>query len=309
MEFGVIVRTAFRIAWEKKTLWLLGIFATGSTMSSMWDIFDRGGDEFGIEQFGIGSDFSSIGDFFTQNSWLIAALGALLVLMILTYFVLHLICAPALIDAVKRNATGQTYRLRDSLSVGVQYMWRYLGLSILAAMIGFAIIGVLVVVVIVSFIVHNAIGVLSLLFIIPLGFVLIVGMISIFWLAERAIVIDDYPILDSIDRSYGLFMANKANCLICFLIYLGLSIVIALASFILLAILAIPFAIVAFTSSAGLIISLLIGIPLFLAISLPISGFVGASLEGIYTLFYMRIVALENEHPGEIANDPAPGVV
>ncbi len=309
MEFGEIVRTAFRIAWQKKTLWLLGIFATGSSMSSMFDVFDKGGDDFDIKQFGLGSDFDSIGNFFSQNSWIVVVLVALLLLMLLTYFILHLICAPALIDAVKQNATGHTYRLRESLSVGVQYMWRYLGLILLKAMIGIATVGVLIVTSVFAFIAHTVLGIVAILFIIPIGFIMIVSLASIFALAERAIVVDDYPILDSIDYAFGLFMKNKANCLTCFIIYVGISIVIALASFVLLAALAIPFAIVAFTSSAGLILSLLVGIPLFLAISLPISGFVGAALEGIYTLFYMRLLAIGDTQRGEIASDPSPGAV
>ncbi len=228
MDYGEIVGTAFKVAWRNKSLWILGLFAVGlSNFSDSIDIPFRSqidNMEFQILDYTI--DFDRIAQL---NMWVLVAIAGLLVIYMLLFIILHCICTPALIDGVNRLTRGGVYRLRDSFSAGIGFFWRYIGINILVIMAGivgsFALIGPVVLL----FIISVPLGFLSLIVIFPAFFFFIFALSTISTLAERAIVIRNIGVIDALEEGYDLFWKNKIHSLVIFLLYLALTIGIALA--------------------------------------------------------------------------------
>ncbi len=288
MDYGEIIRTAFTLAWRHKSLWLLGLFASGSANFSFDSDFDFPGT--GLGEFGGDGLGYRIGGFFESNPWLLVPLVGLILIYALTFLILNCICSPALVDAVNNLTRGGHYRLGKSFLVGVGYFWRFLGITIAGFLAAAAAVFVFVMIVVLMFVLNVFLGILSLLVVIPLGFFTVLFISNVFALAERALVIRDIDIGDALSEGYYLFMNNKVPNLIIFLLYIVLVIAISVGVMIILAILAVPFYFMATHTPFGLIGSLAVGIPVFLAVSLPVSGFLGASFEAMYTLFYFRLV-------------------
>lgn len=289
MDYGEIIGSAFRVAWRNKSLWILGLFAVGLTnLSDIFDIPFRGqveDMEFKILDYSI--DF---GRFAESNMWILIAIAGLLVIYMLLFIILHCICTPALIDGVNRLTRGGVYRLRDSFSVGIDYFWRYIGINILVIIAGIvgsiALIGPIVLL----FIISLPLGFLSLIVIFPVFFFFVFALSTISTLAERAMVIRNIRITDALQEGYDLFWKNKVHSLIIFLLYLALSIGIALGLMVVFGIMSIPFVLVASASTIGLIMALAVGLPILMIIMLPVSGFLGTAFEAMYTIFYIRLV-------------------
>ncbi len=282
MDYGEIIRTAFSLAWRNKSLWLLGLFAAGGTSLSFDWISHLDFPDLGIT--------FDVHDFLADNPWLLVLLGGVILTYILIYIVLNCICTPALIDAVNRLTRGGVYRFRDSFSSGVSFLWRFLGLSIVGLVVAAVLILALVLPIVLLFAASKVIGLLSLLPALPVFFCLALALTNVFMLAERALVVRNVSISDAISEGYHLFMNNKLSNLIIFLLYILLSIAIAIGVTIIFAVLATPFVAMGLISTAGLVAALVFGIPLFLVLSLPVSGFLGAAFESMYTLFYFRLV-------------------
>jgi hypothetical protein len=298
MDYGEIISSAFKVAWRNKTLWILGLFAAGfSNFSDSFDFPFRGEIE--------STDFQILGytidfhNFAESNLWILIAIASLLVIYFLIFLILHCICTPALIDAVNRLTRGGVYRLRDSFSAGLDYFWRYIGLNILVIMIGIVGSVALIGPVVLLFIIAVPLGVLSLFPLIPLFFFFIYALSTISTLGERAMVIRNINITDALAEGMDLFWKNKIHSLIIFLLYLALTIGIALGLLAVFGLMSVPFIFIASASTTGLIMALAIGLPLLMILMLPISGFLGTAFEAMYTIFYIRLV-----EPQKTTNSP-----
>ncbi len=180
--------------------------------------------------------------------------------------------------------------MSDSFKVGVHFLWKTLGIIILEVLsIGGLLISLAIFLAAV-FITSEALGYLLFL---PLILAAIVGcgaIYNIFELGKRALVVRNISISDAISEGYRLFKAHTINNFIIFALYVALSFAISMGILILLVILAIPFVGLAVFSNASLLLSIPLVIPLLFLLSLPISGFLGAVFETMYTLFYFRLL-------------------
>ncbi len=290
IDYGEIVRKAFALCWEYKSLWILGLFTGTGWGMTFYDFPD----------FSKNSSFPmlegiDVEQFLQANSWVLIVAGMFILVYVITFILLSCICQPALIDAVNRVIHGGTYKLRVSFAVGMKYIWRFLGLGILeiAAMVMLLIITIVYFAI--AFAIHVVVGILSVLVAIPIGFVCLMMLVNILALAGRAIVVRDISITDAITEGYHLFMMYKVPNLVFFLLFIGLSIAISVSMIIVYGIISIPLFFLGTVSNIGLLAAIAIGVPLFFIISIPLSGFLGAAFEAMFTIFYFRL--LESPQP------------
>ncbi len=285
INYGEIVRTSFQLAWKYKSLWILGLFAAGGTAVSGPN-FQFGGDDFQSGTY----DIDRVVDFVGQHPEILVFVIGFFLLFVLTMIILNVICKGAMIDAVNKLTRGGHYRFSDSFGEGVRFFWRMLFLGILVT---FAIIALMVAIAIpvgLAFAAWVPLGILVLLLAIPFAFLGIAAINNVFALAARAVIVRDTDIGSALEEGYDLLRMFFWPNVIVFLIYLGLTILISIGTLIIFSVIAIPFVLIAMQSTTAFVISLIVGIPLFLLVSLPLSGFLGAAFESIYTLFYFRLV-------------------
>jgi hypothetical protein len=298
MDFTKIINKSFEVAWRYKSLWVLGLFAGGGTVAFNWpgDL----GDKLDMEDLPWDlSDFS-----FPPEAVLpiIIWLGMLVLLLVL----MHFIAVPALIDGVNKITRGGTYSLGGSISAGLHFFFRFLGLGLLTFFVVVAVITVMVLVVVLFFKMHWVFGVMSLLVFIPVGICLIVISNNIYSLAQRAMVVRDVSIGDGLDEGYRLFRYNIGSNILIFLIDVGLSIGFGILMLILWAVFGIPIGAAVLALGLGWVAAIFLAIILGLPISLIAGGFFGAVLTNIYTLFYFELLEpsvtrVENPPPAAMA--------
>jgi len=128
------------------------------------------------------------------------------------------------------------------------------------------------------------------LFLIPTGICVIVTGYNIYSLAQRAIVVRDVSIGDSLEEGYTLFRHNIGKNILIFLIELGISIGLGILALMVWALFGIPIAAIVLTLGLGWVAALFLGLLLGLPISLVVGGFSGAVLTNLYTLFYFELL-------------------
>lgn len=272
MNYGKIVEDSFSFAWRNKSLWIFGLFA-GS------------GSNFNLD---FGTSHFDQSDFMQYDSWeplwdLILPILAALIVMALIMFVLHLICSPALVDAINKIARGGTYQFSESYSRGLDFFFRKLGLTLIfiAAVLGVILLAILPIV---------ALHLFGLLLLFPIVVVGLFFAITVYSLAERALVVRDTSIGEAIDEAYVLLKQNFSKCTIVALIFMGLSFGMAFLFIMLAAILYFPVNMVVHAMSENRSIIFILGLLMGLPITLVVGGFIGTFFHSLYTLFYFGLV-------------------
>jgi hypothetical protein len=272
MNYGKIVEDSFSFAWRYKSLWLFGLFA-GSGGNFNFD-FDTGD----LEQ----------SDIMQFDSWeplweLILPILAAIIVMALIMFVLHLICSPALVDGINKIARGGSYRFTESYSRGIDFFFRKLGLTMIfiAAVMGVVLLAILPIV---------ALHWFGLLLLFPIIVIGLFFAITVYSLAERAMVVRDTSIGDAIDEAYILMKQNFSKCVLVALIFVGLSVGVGLLFVMLAAMLYFTVNTIVHAMSENRTITLVLGVILGLPITLVVGGYVGTFFHSLYTLFYFGLV-------------------
>lgn len=296
MDYGKIIGNSFKIAWRHKTLWLFGLFAGGGEAGYHFDDswLERHEVGFDLEQFFQTWDLSF--------DWhLLIPIALALGILSLGFLVMHLISVPALIDGVNKIQRGGIYRLASSFSVGLDFFWRFLGLSLIAFVVILGVFLAAVAVGFISYAIHWGVLVFSILIMIPLLIGTIFGLVSTIELATRAMVVRNIGIFDSIHEGYLLLKRNLVSNILMFLIYIGLSIGLGIGAVIVWAIIGAPIALMALATGIGIIPSIILAAIIGLPVSLVVGGYIGTVLESLYTLFYFELV-----EPGGQAQASAP---
>jgi len=281
VDYGEILSTSFNVGWRHKSLWIFGLFASGFALplNNFKDDFDFSTDRFDFENF----------EFADMVPWIVLGVGLVVLLAIIVSLICHSISTPALVDAVNRITRGGQYRFRTSLSTGIKYMWRTLALLLLH-FLTHAVFWLFVVLLTVAFFaIAVPLGVLGIVFGLPIAIVFTFVVLTTFSLAFRALVVRDATVTDALAEGFDLLRRNKMSCLVIAVINFVLGVVTFLAVMLVVVVLVIPFLAISALSDAGLAVSLLVGIPLFWLVTLPISGYLGAVFEAIYTIFYFRL--------------------
>lgn len=279
VDFGYIVRRSFEIAWKHKFLWLFGMFAAGSGFNFDFNYLMDTDDMqiFGTPQF----DF---------NPAFLVPLFTFIGIFVLVMIIMGIISNGGLIDAVNRIERGGKYSFSMTFSAGLDYFFRILGQGIIIFLGAFGVIMVTVVIEVLLFKIHGALGGISLLIVIPAFIFFIFFLATIGNLAPRILVVRNNGIIESLEEAFYLFKTYLGKCVLMALLFMGLNILFGIGFMIIWAMFGIPIGMLIYATSfskvAAFIAAALIGLP----ISLVIGGITGVFNSSAYTLFYFQLV-------------------
>jgi hypothetical protein len=272
-----LVNRAWEISRHYKGLWVLGAFAgVAPTLAYQWQM----GRDPASSSLGLGN--------------LQIAAHTVLALVLMSFgvlaLILHLISSASLIDGVNRVARTGTYQLSESISAGVSYFWRFLGLLFLNFLVSIVLALAIGLPAALVFLASKSFGLVSLVLFVPVGLAGFLSLFCMYELARRATVMRDLSIGDAVAEAWYLFRYNLATNASLVLIMFGLTLAIVILFLIILSLSLAPFAALATVPHFGLLIALILGIPVGLLVLVVINGFSGAFISAIYTLFYFELL-------------------
>ena len=311
MDYGKLINRAFSLAWRYKILWIFGLFTGMGSSTLDWGDLGHGEDAKWLK--GLSRDFDGWGasSFDMDPDLLLPLAGGLLAALLLiglVFLIANLISTPALIDSVNNITRGGRFRFSDSFSKGIDLFWRFLGMFFVEMFAAIATVLVLIPVCFILFITIIGIPVA-----IAVIFFAIYFWLTVFSLAERAIVVRNCSIGDGLSEGWTLLKTNFKSSLMIGLIYLGLSIAIGIVSMIVLLMIALPLGGATWFVTSSPVTGFLIGFLISVPIALVIGGFSGTALSSLYTMYYFELVeptqaTLPNSPPADpTPTGPPPG--
>ncbi|MGB9586044.1 MAG: DUF7544 domain-containing protein, partial [Anaerolineales bacterium] len=315
MDYGKLIRRAWEITWKYKFLWVFGIVMAFCRVGG-------GGSNFNFSNRYVPGR-ENFGQFFTPTnpfaqSWekligsgVLWIVGGLLIVLVILFFLLGIVVLAygrgSLIRTVDLVEKGEQVDFRRALNEGKQPFRRLVGLELLLNIPGLLVgLAVVIVLLVFAFNIFLQAGVISsyenqsgflrtLLTVAPAFVVAICGLVCLAFLIQilvaifevfgsRAIVIEDYAVINGIKRGWQIFRSNLAAviilALILFGISLGIGIVIGLPAALLIGIFAALF--IGLTHLAGA--AWLVFLPILLGLGL-IGLLLVSVVRGVYLVF------------------------
>jgi hypothetical protein len=316
MNYGDLIRDAFRITLHNRFLWFFGFFAGGTGTNFVGNV-PSGGGNFNFDDFQrSSSDISGLTAQVGQGlSETVVILGIVLVVLLIALFfiILAIISQGALADSVAAIDRGEGRRFGSAFTSGMGNFWRVLGYYVVFFLIALGllmVIGIPVALLIggtfaatqstgVRVSVAVVVGILAVLLLI----VVFIPLSIIGQYALRDIVVRRERVLGSVGSGYGLFRHNIGRSLLLWLIQLGISIGIGIAFILLLLIVglilalpAIALAVAGYTTAA-IIAGVIAGL-ILLPLLLVATGAIGTFSHAYWTLAYLRLTAPPTPSPG-----------
>jgi hypothetical protein len=320
MNYGDLIRDAFRITLHNRFLWFFGFFAGGTGTNFVGNV-PSGGGNFNFDDFrrsGAGLT-AQVGQGLSET---VVILGIVVVVLVIALFfiILAIISQGALADSVAALDRGQGRRFGSAFTSGMGNFWRVLGYYVVFFLIALGLL-VLIAIPVVLLIggtfaatqstgarvsVAVVVGILAVLLLI----VVFIPLSIIGQYALRDIVVRRERVLGSVGSGYGLFRHNIGRSLLLWLIQLALSIGIGIAFILLLLIVGLILALpaialaVAGYSTAAIISGVIAGL-ILLPLLLVVAGAIGTFSHAYWTLAYLRLTAAPpTPSPG---SSPIPG--
>jgi hypothetical protein len=324
MNYGDLIRDAFRITLHNRFLWFFGFFAGGTGTNFVGNV-PSGGGNFNFDDFQrSSSDISGLTAQVGQGlSETVVILGIVLVVLLIALFfiILAIISQGALADSVAAIDRGEGRRFGSAFTSGMGNFWRVLGYYVVFFLIALGllmVIGIPVALLIggtfaatqstgVRVSVAVVVGILAVLLLI----VVFIPLSIIGQYALRDIVVRRERVLGSVGSGYGLFRHNIGRSLLLWLIQLALSIGIGIAFILLLLIVGLILALpaialaVAGYSTAAIIAGVIAGL-ILLPLLLVATGAIGTFSHAYWTLAYLRLTPLTPPTPPP-GSPPIPG--
>jgi hypothetical protein len=309
MNYGDLIRDAFRITLHNRFLWFFGFFAGGTGTNFVGNVPSSGGN-FNFDDFQrSGSNFSGLTAQVGQglsDAVLIFGIVVVVLLIALFFIILAIISQGALADSVAAIDRGERRRFGSAFSSGTGNFWRVLGYYVVFFLIALGllvVIGIPVALLIggtfaatqstgARVLVAVVVGILAVLLLI----VVFIPLSIIGQYALRDIVVRRERVLGSVGSGYSLFRHNIGRSLLLWLIQLGLSIGIGIAFILLLLIVGLILALpaialaVAGYSTAAIIAGVIAGL-ILLPLLLVTAGAIGTFSHAYWTLAYLRLTA------------------
>jgi hypothetical protein len=324
VNYGDLIRDAFRITLHNRYLWFFGFFAGGTGTNFLGNV-PSGGGNFNFDNFQrSSSDISGLTAQVGQGlSETVVILGIVLVVLLIALFfiILAIISQGALADSVAAIDGGEGRRFGSAFTSGMGNFWRVLGYYVVFFLIALGllmVIGIPVALLIggtfaatqstgVRVSVAVVVGILAVLLLI----VVFIPLSIIGQYALRDIVVRRERVLGSVGSGYGLFRHNIGRSLLLWLIQLGISIGIGIAFILLLLIVglilalpAIALAVAGYTTAA-IIAGVIAGL-ILLPLLLVATGAIGTFSHAYWTLAYLRLTPLTPPTPPP-GSPPIPG--
>ncbi len=328
MDFGEVLRRAWKIVWKFKVLWIFGIFA-GCTRGGA--SFNGGGSSWtsgpssstpGVPQLppGFENNLQNFLRFFANPGVIAAFVSVICIVVLLTVF-LGIVGRIGLIKgAAEADAGAEHLSFAELWRGGLHFFWRFLGLSlligspILLIYLALAAGGLLIFLMYMSGSQSgSAPGAAStMLALIPVicALVCVMLLLAIFVSflgpqAERAIVIENEGVISGLRRGWQVLKGNLGPILIIWVIMLVITFVAGIVIAIPLLIVLIP-AFVAFVAGGSnpsytpLIIAGLC-FTAYIPVALAANGIVTAYLESLWTLTFIRLTKTNSDSQTPVA--------
>jgi hypothetical protein len=305
MNYGDLIRDAFRITLHNRYLWFFGFFVggTGFNVPSGGGNFDP--DDFRRSGSSISGLMAQVGQGLGP-AILIPLIILVALLLALIFIFLAIVSQGALADSVAAIDRGEGRRFGTAFGSGMGNFWRVLGYYVVFFLIALGLlvaIGIPVALLIGgTFVATQSVGA-------RISVAVIVGLLAVLLLivvfiplsiiaqyALREIVVRRERVFGSVASGYSLFRRNLGRSLLVWLIQIGLSIGIAIAFILLLLIvglvLFIPTIALAVAGySTGAIIAGVIAGLILLPILLILTGAIGTFSHAYWTLAYLRLTS------------------
>lgn len=303
MDFGGIIKRAWKITWRYKILWLFGLFA-GSSMS---------GGNGGGGSSNYSSDFSEFQNLDINNAasefasgieqylGLIIFLIVFLVLIGIAFWIVSVAARGGLVYLVNEAAEERPVKAGPGWSVGFQYWGR---LFLVRFLLYLPLVLIVVIVLAVTIIPlalagsfdSDAFGVgmlglcggLAVLFLVLVVLGFVVELIDAF--AQRHVVLGDTTAIEGIKAGWTNLKTRFKDSLLMWLIQLGFGLAFSIALVVLVVILAIPAVLVGIAT--GVFGGLLLGFLALLALMVPVAAFSTFS-SALWTIFWRRMTGRE----------------
>src|SRR5918993_557864 len=316
MNYGDLIRDAYRITLHNRFLWFFGFFAGGTGTNFVGNV-PSGGGNFNFDDFQR-SDAGLTAQVGQGLSETVLILGIVVVVLLIALFfiILAIISQGALADSVAAIDRGEGRRFGSAFTTGMSNFWRVLGYYVVFFLVALGllmVIGIPVALLIggtfaatqstgVRVSVAVVVGILAVLLLI----VVFIPLSIIGQYALRDIVVRRERVLGSVGSGYSLFRQNIGRSLLLWLIQLGLSIGIGIAFILLLLIVGLILALpaialaVAGYSTAAIIAGVIPGL-ILLPLLLLATGAIGTFSHAYWTLAYLRLTPESTPSP-----DPSP---
>jgi hypothetical protein len=308
MNYGDLIRDAFRITLHNRFLWFFGFFA-GGTGTNFFGNVPSGGGNFNPDDFQQSSTMLSAIQVGQGLSSAVLIVGIVIVVLILAllFIFLAIVSQGALADSVAAIDRGEGRRFGTAFGSGMGNFWRVLGYYILFFLVALGLIVVIAIPVALliggtfaatqstgaRISVAVVVGLLALLLLI----VVFIPLSIIAQYALRDIVVRRERVLGSVASGYSLFRRNIGRSLLLWLIQIGLSIGIAIAFILVLLIVGLVLAIpaivlaVAGSSTTALVVAGAPAVLIVFVLFLVLSGAIGAFSHAYWTLAYLRLTS------------------
>ena len=304
-NFGEVLSRAWQIIWKHKVLWIFGILASCSQGGSRFNSGNSGrGNGVGT---GTGNLPPRLQELFMNIAQHAAAYIAVFIAVICIIWIIAIFLGTigkiGLIRGAWQAEGGEEHLIFGQLfSESTPYFWRMFGLSLVVGLPFLIIIGGLVaalVVTIVGMSQGSNASTVGFFGVLPIfiGCVCFLALISIVigWIvhqAERAIVLEDSPVLPALSRGWDIFRNNLA-AIILMAIILGVigfvaGIIIAIPVLVIVVPAAITFALGNSQNYTPLIFAG-VCLCLYIPVSLLLNGILISYTETAWTLTYLRL--------------------
>jgi hypothetical protein len=306
MEYGELIRQAWRSTWRHRSLWVLGLFAGGvggaspSLPAQQIRLPGPGGGQAGgpfpggaFEPEGALEAVGAVGQWLADHAALVVAGAVGIAVLVLVWIVLSLIAQGGLAEATIDLAEGRETTLGRAWETGRRLFWRYVGMYLI--LIGLGLLVAAVVALCLGLLVAlgsgggGAMGVAVLLGVLvglPLALLGIVAGIAlgiVVTYAQRAIPAEDVGPLEALGSGWSLLRSHPGESILVWLISLALGVGAAVVVGLILAALAIPLVLVGvgLWNAAGVGATVVYGLLALLLVLL-----VGCLVEAVLNTFF-----------------------
>jgi len=131
MDYFGVLKRAWQITWKYKALWVLGFFAAGSAGSGGGGGGGGGGGSQGVTwRESAPAELERVADWFADNVVVLAAIGAVMGVLAIGYFILSVASRGGLVHEVNEAEERGQVSIGRGFSRGFHYWWRVLGISL-----------------------------------------------------------------------------------------------------------------------------------------------------------------------------------
>lgn len=313
-DFGEVLTRAWQIIWKYKVLWIFGMLSScggggnGSNNSNRFS-GEGGGNE--LLQNNVTREIvraiENFGAWLEQNPWAVFALIAFVLVAWFVQIALVNIGKIGLIrGAYRADSDAQAIRFGELWSESLTYFWRAIGLSltvwgpVLVVLIGLALLFVLPIAVSetggadAQALLATGMGLFVIAFCCCLFPVLV--LLKLYYLqAERALLLEDLGVFESIRRGWEAFSANFLGLIIMGVVLFVINVILGIAIAVPVYIMVIPLVLQLAAGTVDTWTPILVTMGLLCAyapVAWFLSGVVASYVQTVWTLVYVRAMGL-----------------